>query len=70
MMNFSQGAFTIRNFIISVLGGSAMLLLMLIIQLVVRGSWDLLSWDNDLRVPFILGAALALSTFEKRFQKK
>jgi len=70
MMNFIKSAFTIRNLIISVLGGSASLLLMFIIQLVIRGSWDLLSWDNDLIFPFILGAALALSTFEKRFKKK
>ena len=70
MMNFIKSAFTIRNLLISVLGGSAMLLLMFIIQLVIRGSWDLLSWDNDLIFPFILGAALALSTFEKRFKKK
>ena len=70
MMNFIKDAFTIRNFIISVLGGSAMLLLMFIIQLVIRGSWNLLSWDNDLIFPFILGAVLAVSTFEKRFQKK
>ena len=47
-----------------------MLLLMFTIQLVIRGSWDLLSWDNDLIFPFILGAVLAVSTFEKRFQKK
>ena len=70
MMNFIKSAFTIRNLIISVLGGSASLLLMFIIQLVIRGSWDLLSWDNDLIFPFILGAFLALSTFEKRFKKK
>ena len=70
MMNFIKGAFTIRNFIISVLGGSAMLLLMFTIQLVIRGSWDLLSWDNDLIFPFILGATLALLNFEKRFKKK
>tara|TARA_B100001564_G_scaffold333187_1_gene320664 strand:+ start:103 stop:273 length:171 start_codon:yes stop_codon:yes gene_type:complete len=55
---------------ISILGGSAMLLLMFIIQLVIRGSWDLLSWDNDLIFPFILGATLALLNFEKRFKKK
>ena len=70
MMNFIKSAFTIRNLLISVLGGSAMLLLMFIIQLVIRGSWDLLSWDNDLIFPFILGAYLALSIFEKRFKKK
>ena len=70
MMNFIKGAFTISNFIISVFGGSAMLLLMFIIQLVMRGSWNLLSWDNDLIFPFILGAVLALLTFEKRFHKK
>ena len=70
MMNFIKSAFTIRNLIISFLGGSAMLLLMFIIQLVIRGSWDLLSWDNDLIFPFILGAHLALSIFEKRFKKK
>ena len=70
MMNFIKSAITIRNFIISILGGSAMLLLMFIIQLVIRGSWDLLSWDNDLIFPFILGATLALLNFEKRFKKK
>ena len=43
---------------------------MFLIQLVIRGSWDSLSWDNDLIFPFILGAGLALSTFEKRFKKK
>tara|TARA_B100001179_G_C18481172_1_gene355716 strand:+ start:613 stop:822 length:210 start_codon:yes stop_codon:yes gene_type:complete len=69
-MNFTKSVFTIRNLLISVLGGSAMLLLMFLIQLVIRGSWDSLSWDNDLIFPFILGAGLALSTFEKRFKKK
>ena len=70
MMNFIKSAFTIRNLLISVLGGSAMLLLMFLIQLVIRGSWDSLSWDNDLIFPFILGASLALLNFEKRFKKK
>lgn len=70
MMNFIKSAITIRNLIISILGGSAILLLMFIIQLVIRGSWDLLSWDNDLIFPFILGATLALLNFEKRFKKK
>ena len=70
MMNFIKSAIRIRNLIISILGGSAMLLLMFIIQLVIRGSWDLLSWDNDLIFPFILGATLALLNFEKRFKKK
>ena len=70
MMNFIKNAITIRNLIISILGGSAMLLLMFIFQLVIRGSWDLLSWDNDLIFPFILGATLALLNFEKRFKKK
>ena len=70
MTNFIKSAITIRNLIISILGGSAMLLLMFIIQLVIRGSWDLLSWDNDLIFPFILGATLALLNFEKRFKKK
>ena len=70
MINFIKSAFTIRNLLISVLGGSAMLLLMFLIQLVIRGSWDSLSWDNDSIFPFILGAGLALSTCEKRFKKK
>ena len=70
MINFIKSAITIRNLIISILGGSAMLLLMFIIQLVIRGSWDLLSWDNDLIFPFILGTTLALLNFEKRFKKK
>ena len=70
MMNFIKSAITVRNLMISILGGSAMLLLMFIIQLVIRGSWDLLSWDNDLIFPFILGATLALLNFEKRFKKK
>ena len=70
MMNFIKSAITIRNLMISILGGSAMLLLMFIIQLVIRGSWDLLSWDNDLIFPFILGTTLALLNFEKRFKKK
>jgi len=70
MMNFIKSAIRIRNLIISILGGSAILLLMFIIQLVIRGSWDLLSWDNDLIFPFILGATLALLNFEKRFKKK
>ena len=47
-----------------------MLFLMFLIQLVIRGSWDSLSWDNDLIFPFILGASLALLNFEKRFKKK
>ena len=70
MMNFIKSAIRIRNLIISILGGSAILLLMFIIQFVIRGSWDLLSWDNDLIFPFILGATLALLNFEKRFKKK
>ena len=70
MINFIKSAFTIRNLLISVLGGSAMLLLMFLIQLVIRGSWDLLNWDNDLIFPSISGAVVALLTFEKRFKKK
>ena len=70
MKNFIKSAFTIRNLLISVLGGSAMLLLMFLIQLVIRDSWDSLSWDNDLIFPFILGASLALLNYEKRFKKK
>ena len=70
MMNFTKSVFTIRNLLISVLGGSAMLLLMFLIQLVIRGSWDSLSWDNDLIFPFILGASFALLNYEKRFKKK
>ena len=70
MMNFTKSAVTIRNLLISVLGGSAMLLLMFLIQLVIRGSWDSLSWDNDLIFPFILGASFALLNYEKRFKKK
>ena len=69
MMNFIKSAITIRNLIISILGGSAMLLLMFIIQLVIRGSWDLLSWDNDLIFPFILGATLALLNFVNDLRK-
>jgi len=70
MINFIKSAFTIRNLLISVLGGSAMLLLMFLIQLVIRGSRDSLSWDNDLIFPSISGAVVALLTFEKRFKKK
>ena len=70
MVNFIKSTFTIRNLIISILGGLAMLLLMFMIQFVIRGSWDLLSWDNDLIFPFILGATLALLNFEKQFKKK
>ena len=69
MMNFIKSAITIRNLIISILGGSAMLLLMFIVQLVIRGSWDLLSWDNDLIFPFILGATLALLNFVNDLRK-
>ena len=68
-MNFIKSAITIRNLIISILGGSAMLLLMFIFQLVIRGSWDLLSWDNDLIFPFILGATLALLNFVNDLRK-
>ena len=68
-MNFIKSAIMIRNLIISILGGSAMLLLMFIFQLVIRGSWDLLSWDNDLIFPFILGATLALLNFVNDLRK-
>ena len=65
LLKFLKTGFTFRNLFISIFGGIAMLLLLLVIQFFIRGSLDSLRWDNDFIFYIMVGAALALIKFEK-----
>ena len=65
LLKFLKTGFTFRNLFISIFGGIAMLLLLLVIQFFIWGSLDSLRWDNDFIFYMMVGAALALIKFEK-----
>ena len=54
---------TIRNLFISIFGGLAMILFLLIIQFLIGGLDNF--FDDDLIFPFIVGASVSLMKFEK-----
>ena len=64
LLKFIKTGLTIRNLFISILGGTAMLLLLFVIQFFV-GGLDNIEWNNDLIFPIIVGASFSLSIFEK-----
>ena len=63
LLKFVITGLTIRNLFIIILGGTAMLLFLFIIQFFI-GDLDNF-WDDDLIFPIIMGATLALLQFEK-----
>ena len=64
LLKFLRTGLTIRNLFIIILGGTAMLLFLFIIQLLFFGDLDNF-WDDDLIFPIIMGVTLALIKFEK-----
>ena len=64
LLKFVRTGLTIRNLFIIILGGTAMLLFLFIIQVLIFGDLDNF-WDDDLIFPIIMGATLALLQFEK-----
>ncbi len=64
LLKFVRTGLTIRNLFIIILGGTAMLLFLFIIQLLFFGDLDNF-WDDDLIFPIIMGVTLALIKFEK-----
>jgi hypothetical protein len=64
LLLFVRTGLTIRNLFIIILGGTAMLLFLFIIQLLFFGDLDNF-WDDDLIFPIIMGVTLALIKFEK-----
>ena len=63
LLKFVRTGLTIRNLFIIILGGTAMLLFLFIIQFFI-GDLDNF-WDDDLIFPIIMGVTLALIKFEK-----
>ena len=64
LLKFVITGLTIRNLFIIILGGTAMLLFLFIIQVLIFGDLDNF-WGDDLIFPIIMGATLALLQFEK-----
>ena len=64
LLKFVRTGLTIRNLFIIILGGTAMLLFLFIIQVFIFGDLDNF-WDDDLIFPIIMGVTLALLQFEK-----
>ena len=69
MINLIKAVFSFRNLLIFFLGGLAMIILLLIIQLIIWGSLDGF-WDDDLILPILIGGWIALNRFEKPFFDK
>ena len=63
ILKFLRTGLTIRNLFISIFGGLAMILFLLIIQFLIGGLDNFL--DDDLIFPFIVGASVSLIKFEK-----
>ena len=63
LLKFVITGLTIRNLFIIILGGTAMLLFLFIIQFFI-GDLDNF-WDDDLIFPFIVGASASAMKFEK-----
>lgn len=64
LLKFIKTGLTFRNLFISILGGTAMLLLLFVIGFFI-GGLDYIEWNNDLIFPIIVGASVSLSFFEK-----
>jgi len=64
ILKFIRTGLTIRNLLISTLGGIAMLFLIFVIGFFI-GGLDYFEWNNDLIFPIIMGAAVSLSLLEK-----
>ncbi|MDC0388971.1 hypothetical protein OAM29_00530 [Flavobacteriaceae bacterium] len=64
ILKFIRTGLTIRNLLISTLGGIAMLFLIFVIGFFI-GDLDYFEWNNDLIFPIIMGAAVSLSLLEK-----
>ena len=47
LLNFLRTGMTIRNLFISIVGATAFLFMMLVIQFFIGGSIDSVEWDND-----------------------
>ena len=65
LLKFLRTGLTLRNLLISIFGGLAILLLLFVIQFFIEGSFDSLRWDNDFIFYMIVGASIALIKFEK-----
>ena len=63
ILKFLRTGLTIRNLVISIFGGLAMILFLLIIQFLIGGLDNF--FDDDLIFPFIVGASVSLMKFEK-----
>ena len=63
LLKFLRTGLTIRNLFISIFGGLAMILFLLIIQFLIGGLDNF--FDDDLIFPFIVGASVSLMKFEK-----
>ena len=69
MKKFLKAALSLRNLIIFLLGGLAMIIFLLIIQLIISKSLEGF-WDDDLIFPVLIGGAAALLQYEKPFFDK
>tara|TARA_Y100000768_G_C23939737_1_gene664499 strand:+ start:665 stop:874 length:210 start_codon:yes stop_codon:yes gene_type:complete len=69
MKKFLKAALSLRNLMIFLLGGLAMIIFLLIIQLIISKSLEGF-WDDDLIFPVLIGGAAALLRFEKPFFDK
>ena len=69
MKNFIKAALSLRNLMIFLLGGLAMIIFLLIVQIIISKSLEGF-WDDDLIFPFLIGGAAALLRYEKPFFDK
>ena len=69
MKKFLMAALSLRNLIIFSLGGLAMIILLLLIQLIIFKSLAGF-WDDDLIFPALIGGSIALLRYEKPFFDK
>ncbi|MFL2624384.1 MAG: hypothetical protein ACJ0O6_00080 [Candidatus Marisimplicoccus sp.] len=69
MKKFLKAALSLRNLMIFLLGGLAMIIFLLIIQLIISKSLEGF-WDDDLIFPVLIGGAVALLRYEKPFFDK
>ena len=69
MKKFLKAALSLRNLMIFLLGGLAMIIFLLIIQLIISKSLEGF-WDDDLIFPVLIGGTAALLRYEKPFFDK
>ena len=69
MKKFLKAALSLRNLMIFLLGGLAMIIFLLIIQLIISKSLEGF-WDDDLIFPALIGGLIALLRYEKPFFDK